>query len=245
MRVVGIIPARYASTRLPGKPLADLGGKTLIKRVYENSLQFGLDHIIVATDDQRIANEIPDHSVLTPADLESGTVRTAWVAKNIEADVVINIQGDEPFVHPGQIESLKKAFQNEEVEIATLCYQLKSLESLKNPATVKVVFNSRNQALYFSRSPIPFVRNVEEANWLSTHTFYKHIGIYAYRAETLQEIIKFSGSSLEKAESLEQLAWLENGFNIQVVETDKECFSIDTPQDLEKARTYIKQQAIQ
>lgn len=240
MKIIGIIPARFASTRLPGKPLADLAGKTLIKRVFENAVSFGLDDVFVATDDDRIAEEIGEKALMTSSDLHTGTLRCAQAAEKMDADVIINIQGDEPFVEKEQIDLLANAFHDPEVEIATLCYHLKSPEALMNPASVKVVINKNLEALYFSRSPIPFVRNHEVENWTSEHKYLKHVGIYAFRRDILNQVAKLKQEELEKAESLEQLAWMENGYRIKVLETDKECFSIDTPEDLEKARQQLE-----
>ncbi|MFY0671753.1 MAG: 3-deoxy-manno-octulosonate cytidylyltransferase [Bacteroidia bacterium] len=243
MKVAGIIPARLGSSRLASKPLQDLAGKPLIARVYENAQQFNLDSLIVATDHEAIANaveKVGGKALLTPAELPSGTYRCAHLAHEIEADVIINIQGDEPFLLKEQVTALIGAFKEEQTDIATLCYELKNTSYLDNPATVKVVKDQNNNALYFSRSPIPFIRNFDKNDWINQHRFYKHIGVYAFRKNVLLKIARYKQGALEQAESLEQLTWLENGHKIKLVETGNECLSIDTEEDLNKARALFR-----
>ncbi|MBI1183802.1 3-deoxy-manno-octulosonate cytidylyltransferase [bacterium] len=242
MKVAGIIPARLASSRLPNKPLQDLAGKTLIERVYENALGFGLDQLIVATDSEQIAEvieRIGGKVQLTPAELPSGTYRCAYLAPQVDADIIINIQGDEPFLLKQQVSDLLNAFADQATEIATLYYHLHEVESLQRAATVKVVMDKYKNALYFSRSPIPFVRNETVDKWTRVHRYFKHIGVYAFRKNTLLQVAQYDMGSLEKAESLEQLTWLENGHRIKMVETTEECISIDTAEDLQKALAYF------
>lgn len=236
MNILGVIPARFASTRFPGKPLVDIGGKTMIQRVYEQALQANLSKVIVATDDERIANEVKrfgGNFVMTSSAHESGTDRCAEVvAQQPSFDVVINIQGDEPFIDPKQINLLISCFKDDQVKLATLIKAIHQEEELLNSNIPKVVINNLQQAIYFSRHPIPYLRN---ADWKS-HQFYKHIGIYGYRATTLLEITKLKPSSLEIAESLEQLRWIENGYAIQTQLTDIETLAIDSPADLLKIK---------
>lgn len=244
MKVVGIIPARLGSTRLSRKPLRDLAGKPLIARVYQNAKSFGLDELVVATDSQEIVEAVETaggKALITPSELPSGTYRCAHLARDMEADVVINIQGDEPFLLEQQVGDLVKAFENPETEIATLCYPLLKAEYLSNPSIVKVVKDKNANALYFSRSPIPFVRNHEIEDWTNRHRFYKHIGVYAFRRSVLLKLAAYKQEALEQAESLEQLTWLENGHRIKMVETPDECMSIDTEQDLANAIRLYKQ----
>ncbi|MFI5452981.1 3-deoxy-manno-octulosonate cytidylyltransferase [Pedobacter sp. UC225_61] len=238
MKVLGIIPVRFASTRFPGKPLVDIGGKTMIQRVYEQALKSDLDKIVVATDDERIAAEVKrfgGNFILTNPNHQSGTDRCAEVVKKLpDFDVVINIQGDEPFIDPTQISLVSSCFDDENVELATLIKKIDEDTELLNTNIPKVVINSNQQAIYFSRHPIPFIRNAEKENWATAHQFYKHIGIYGYKTSTLLEITKLSPSSLELAESLEQLRWLENGYQIKTKITNIETIAIDTPEDLQK-----------
>ncbi|MFD0941464.1 3-deoxy-manno-octulosonate cytidylyltransferase [Pedobacter boryungensis] len=238
MKFLGIIPARFASTRFPGKPLVDIGGKTMIQRVYEQALKSDLDKVVVATDDERIATEIKRFGgdfILTSSNHQSGTDRCAEVAQKLPGfDVVINIQGDEPFINPAQISLVSSCFKDENVELATLIKEINEDSELFSTNIPKVVINSNQQAIYFSRHPIPFIRGAEKENWLKTHQFYKHIGIYGYKTTALLEITKLSPSSLELAESLEQLRWLENGYKIKTKITTIETIAIDTPEDLQK-----------
>lgn len=242
MKFIGIIPARYASTRFPGKPLADMKGKYMIQRVYEQARKV-LDHVCVATDDDRIFNAVQSFGgevVMTSAQHHSGTDRCFEAYRTLggHEDVVINIQGDEPFIKPEQIESLIACFDSPQIQIATLVRPFEAsegYEALANPNSPKVVLNERHEALYFSRSVIPYLRGVEPAEWLARHTYYKHIGMYGYRADVLGQITCLPQSSLELAESLEQLRWLQNGYTIKVGITTQETIGIDTPADLEKA----------
>ena len=242
MKFIGIIPARYASTRFPGKPLADMKGKYMIQRVYEQARKV-LDHVCVATDDDRIFNAVQSFGgevVMTSAQHRSGTDRCFEAYRTLggHEDVVRKIQGDEPFIKPEQIESRIACFDSPQIQIATLVRPFEAsegYEALANPNSPKVVLNERHEALYFSRSVIPYLRGVEPAEWLARHTYYKHIGMYGYRADVLGQITCLPQSSLELAESLEQLRWLQNGYTIKVGITTQETIGIDTPADLEKA----------
>jgi len=244
-RIIGIIPARYASTRFPGKPLVDIAGKTMIQRVYEQASKAeSLSKVVVATDDVRIADEVKRFGgefIFTSTNHQSGTDRCAEVIETLPGyDIVINIQGDEPFIEPAQIELLASCFTEEKVQLATLIKSIQSQESVYNPNSPKVVIDVNGRAMYFSRSPIPFIRNGEPGVWAEKHQFYKHIGIYGYRTESLKAITKLPPSSLEIAESLEQLRWIENGFYIQTKVTDLETVAIDTPEDLLKLNKLLK-----
>jgi len=247
MKFVGIIPARYASTRFPCKPLADLLGKPLIQRVYERVSNL-LDRVVVATDDERIFNAVREkggEAIMTSLNHTSGTDRCmeAYSKLKEEYDVIINIQGDEPFISPSQIELLKAAFLNPATQIATLVKPFSpddDFENLFNPNTIKVLLNSKNQAIYFSRSVIPYIRGKHHSEWLFTHVYYKHIGVYACKPQVLSEITSLPPSALEKAESLEQLRWIENGYTIQAMITNEETIGIDTPEDLEKAAKFLE-----
>lgn len=249
MKFLGIIPARYASTRFPAKPLAMLGGKTVIQRVYEQ-VKTKLEHAVVATDDERIKQAVEAFGgevVMTSPNHKSGTDRCYEALTKVggDYDVVINIQGDEPFIQASQLEAVMRCFVDAETQIATLVKPFKpenGYDALENVNSPKVVLNARSQALYFSRSIIPFQRNKERQEWLSGHTYYKHIGLYAYRCEVLKEITQLPQSSLEIAESLEQLRWLENGYVIKVGQTDVETIGIDTPEDLVHAEEFLKNQ---
>ena len=240
----GIIPARYASSRFPGKPLALIGNKPMIQRVYEQASKI-LDLVYVATDDKRILDTVKDFGgkvIMTSSVHQSGTDRCAEaITRIIEAthspiDVVINIQGDEPFIRPEQIGLLMKCFTGEDVKIATLVRRTEPGEDIFNINQPKVVLNTDGDAIYFSRAAIPFIRDIEQSNWSKKHTFYKHIGLYGYRTEILQKITLLARSSLEISESLEQNRWLENGFKIRTAVTIWETIGIDTPEDLEKAK---------
>jgi 3-deoxy-manno-octulosonate cytidylyltransferase (CMP-KDO synthetase) len=239
MATLGIIPARYASTRFPGKPLIDIAGKSMIQRVYEQACSSSsLDKVVIATDDERIINEVKRFGgefALTRNDHQSGTDRCAEVAEKFPGfAVIINIQGDEPYIDPVQIDLLSSCFKDPEVKLATLVKNIRDEEELFNQNIPKVVLNHRQQAIYFSRHTIPFLRNITQENWLKSHQFYKHIGIYGYTVETLLRITRLKPSSLELAESLEQLRWIENGYEIQTRITDMESIAVDTPEDLEK-----------
>ena len=243
MKVIGIIPARYASTRFPGKPLAILGGKTVIERVYEK-VSSVLSDCYVATDDERIYQAVMDfggRAVMTSANHKSGTDRIAEAMEKIggDYDVVVNVQGDEPFIHAEQIATLCHCFDDPETQIATLGKPFASMAETENPNSPKIVVDNRGFALYFSRSIIPFVRGVNRQEWLTHYPFLKHLGLYAYRKEVLREVTRLPQSSLEKAESLEQLRWLQNGYRIRVGITNQETVGIDTPEDLERAEKYL------
>ncbi len=243
MKFIGIIPARYASTRFPGKPLAILGGKTVIQRVYEQASSV-LEEAYVATDDERILQAVEKfggHAVMTRADHKSGTDRIEEAAEKIgtDADVIINIQGDEPFIQPSQIETLMRLFDNPTTQIGTLGKRFESMEATLNPNSPKIVTDLQGFALYFSRSVIPYVRGQEQGEWLRHYPYLKHLGLYAYRREVLREVTKLPQSPLEKAESLEQLRWLENGYRIRVGLTDVETVGIDTPDDLRRAEEFL------
>lgn len=241
MKFLGIIPARYASTRFPGKPLVKIHGTSMIMRVYERASEV-LDNVYVATDDKRIFDEVVENggkALYTSANHQSGTDRVNEAAQTLqgnglEFDVVINIQGDEPFIHPNQIKELMSCFENESNQLATLVKKITSLDELFNSNTPKVVVDSSSNAMYFSRSPIPFYRNDDKQEWLKYHSYFKHIGMYAYRVSVLKQITSIKPSSLEVAESLEQLRWLENGYKIKVAVTETESYGIDTPEDLNR-----------
>lgn len=244
MKFIGIIPARYASTRFPGKPLAVLGGKTVIQRVYEQATSV-LDETWVATDDDRIYQAVEafgGRAVMTRPDHKSGTDRIEEAAEKIgtDADVIINIQGDEPFIQPSQINTLMQLFDNTDTQIGTLGKKFESMEAAKSPNSPKIVTDLQGFALYFSRSVIPFVRGIEQEEWMTHFPYLKHLGLYAYRREVLREVTQLPQSPLELAESLEQLRWLENGYRIRVGLTDVETVGIDTPEDLQRAEEFIK-----
>jgi 3-deoxy-manno-octulosonate cytidylyltransferase (CMP-KDO synthetase) len=240
MSVLGIIPARYASTRFPAKPLADMGGKSMIRRVFEQAKKSKLlSKVIVATDHEEIFKHVVAFGgevCMTSTHHASGTDRCYEVLSKESSlfDYVINIQGDEPFIAPEQIDLLASLLDGK-TELATLIKKIDSPEQLFNPNLVKVVTNKNSEALYFSRSPIPYLRSKEQVEWITHHPYYKHIGMYAYRHDVLKEITQLEVSNLEKAESLEQLRWLENGYQIKVKETSIETMGIDTPEDLEEA----------
>ena len=247
MKFMAIIPARYASTRFPGKPLAVLGGKTVIQRVYEQVCSV-LDEVYVATDDQRIFQCVEGfggRAVMTRTDHKSGTDRIQEAVEKIgtDADVIINVQGDEPFIQPSQVETLMHLFDAPETQIGTLGKPFESLEAVENPNSPKIVTDVRGFALYFSRSVIPYISGVERTDWFGQYPFLKHLGIYAYRRDVLAEVTQLPQSSLEKAESLEQLRWLQNGYRIRVGLTDVETIGIDTPEDLQRAEVFLKSQS--
>ena len=240
MKFIAIIPARYASTRFPGKPLAMLGGKPVIERVYEQVAGV-LDDAVVATDDERIYNAVRAFGgrvEMTSPEHRSGTDRCweAYCRQGKEYDVVVNVQGDEPFIIPEQIESLIVRFEEPAVQIATLAKPFEKNDEIFDPNKVKVVFSANHTALYFSRNPIPYCRGVEREDWLAKTPFYKHVGMYAYRPEILKAVTSIPQGVLEQAESLEQLRWLENGYTIAVSITNHESIGIDTPEDLEKIK---------
>lgn len=247
MKFIAIIPARYASTRFPAKPLAMLGGKRVIERVYEQVAGV-LDDAVVATDDSRIYDAVKAFGgkvEMTSTAHRSGTDRCWEAYQKIgrDFDVVINVQGDEPFIQPSQLEALKSCFNDPNTDIATLVKPFAttdSIEALENPNSPKVVVDKDMHALYFSRSVIPYLRGVEKSEWLKKHTFYKHIGIYGFRAEVLKAVTSLPQSTLELSESLEQLRWIENGYKIGVGISDVETIGIDTPEDLARAEVFLK-----
>jgi 3-deoxy-manno-octulosonate cytidylyltransferase (CMP-KDO synthetase) len=245
MKFIVLIPARFQSTRFPGKPLALLGGKPVIQWVYENSAQ-ALDDVWVATDDVRIFKAVESFggkAVYTQSAHKSGTDRCAEAAlaleKEVQFDGVVNIQGDEPFVRAEQIRQLTECFDNN-TSIATLIREIDNADELFNPNRPKVVIDNHNNALYFSRSPVPHVRGEMEGNWHLYHQFWSHVGMYAYTKKVLQELTQLAPGKLEKAESLEQLRWLENGYRIKTAETQFQSIGIDTPADLQAAELLLK-----
>lgn len=248
MKFIGIIPARYASTRFPGKPLALLGGKPVIQHVYEKVAAV-LEAAYVATDDERIYDVVKSFGgqvVMTRTDHKSGTDRIEEAIEKIggEWDVVVNVQGDEPFVAKSQLDTICHCFDDPTTQIATLGKLFESMEAVQNPNSPKIVVDNMGFAMYFSRSVIPYVRGKEMSSWLTHYPFLKHLGIYAYRKDVLRQVTQLPQSSLEIAESLEQLRWLQNGFKIKVGTTDVETVGIDTPQDLERAEEFLKAQLL-
>ena len=246
MKFIAIIPARYASTRFPGKPLATLGGKSVIQRVYEQ-VSSVLDDVYVATDDQRIFQAVEafgGRAVMTSPNHKSGTDRIQEAITKIggQWDVVVNVQGDEPFIQASQIKTVCECFEDPETQIATLGKPFDDMEAVGNPNSPKIVVDNRHYAMYFSRSIIPFVRGKEKESWLQSYPFLKHLGLYAYRADVLAEITRLPQSSLELAESLEQLRWLQNGYRIKVGLTDVETVGIDTPEDLARAEEFFRKE---
>lgn len=246
MKFIGIIPARYASTRFPGKPLALLGGRPVIQHVYEKAVA-AIGVAYVATDDQRIFEVVKafgGQAVMTRSDHQSGTDRIEEACEKIgtDADVIINIQGDEPFIAVSQIETLEGLFNHPQTQIGTLGKRFESMEAVMNPNSPKIVTDKTGFALYFSRSVIPYIRGKEQDCWINHFPYLKHLGIYAYRRETLYEITHLQSSSLELAESLEQLRWLENGYRIRVGITEVETVGIDTPEDLQRAEAFLLKQ---
>lgn len=247
MKVVGIIPARYASTRFPGKPLAVIKGKTMIRRVCEQAWKSKLDAVVVATDDVRIADEVMSFGgqyVMTDPNHRSGTDRCREALDLFENQyaAVVNIQGDEPFIDPRQINLLVDLISRDDTQLASLAKRIEDEDDLFSPNAVKVVMDKEGKALYFSRNPIPFMRNVERTEWLNKGVFYQHIGIYAYKAEALRQVARLQPTALELAESLEQLRWLENGLSIRMAVTKSVNVSIDTPEDLAKAEHFAENQ---
>ena len=247
LRFTGIIPARYASSRFPGKPLVMIGNKTMIQRVYEQAAKI-LDSVWVATDDDRIYQSVKSFggkAVMTSPDHLSGTDRCAEAITHIcetsgnDVDVVVNIQGDEPFIRPEQISLLMSCFNDESVELATLVRETERGEDIFNPNQPKVVLDSKGNALYFSRTAIPYIRDTEMSHWSEKHVYYKHIGLYAYKTGTLRKITLLRRSYLEIAESLEQNRWIENGYRIRTAVTKWESLGIDTPEDLERAKSFL------
>lgn len=247
IQFIGIIPARYASTRFPGKPLALLAGKPVIEHVYRR-VEEALGTAYVATDDERIAQATRDFggkAVMTRADHKSGTDRIAEALEKIgsKANVVVNVQGDEPFITKRQIETLCHCFDDQQTHIATLGKPFENMEAVENPNSPKIVTDLKGFALYFSRSVIPYVRGIGQKEWIDHFPYLKHLGIYAYRTDVLREITQLPQSPLEKAESLEQLRWLQAGYRIKVGITDEETVGIDTPEDLVRAERFLNERA--
>ncbi len=250
MKVIGIIPSRYASTRFPSKPLSMIKGKTMIQRVWEQACKSKLDAVVVATDDMRIADEVLKFGgqyVLTDPNHRSGTDRCREALYMVEGqyDAVINIQGDEPFIDPDQINQVIELISCDDTQLASLAKRIDDEEDLFSPNVVKVVMDKQGNALYFSRNPIPFMRNLDHDKWLQKGVFYKHIGLYAYKTGALCQIAEMQSTALETAESLEQLRWLENGLRIRMGITQHESLSIDTQKDLEKAMRFAQNQLIE
>ncbi len=243
-KAIGIIPARYASSRLPGKPLADINGKPLIRRVWEAvSGSKLLSEVIIATDDKRImeaCKEFGAKVVMTPAELPSGTDRIAAACKDNDADIIVNIQGDEPMINGDSIDNLISEFTKSDADVATMYKKIDNSDDIFDPSVVKVVFSDNKKALYFSRSPIPYIRDVDKCEWIRSNDYFKHIGIYAYRRKALIDFTELKQSQLEKMESLEQLRLLQRGYSYLCVETKDSMLGVDTPNDLEKAREYFK-----
>lgn len=251
MKFTAIIPARYASTRFPAKPLAMLGGKPVIQRVYEQVSKVFSD-LYVATDDERIFNAVQSfggNAIMTRSDHKSGTDRCyeAFCKSGSKADVVVNVQGDEPFIQPSQLETIKSLFNSPETDIATLVKPFPEgcpFQVVDNPNSPKVVVDDNWNALYFSRSVIPYLRGVPQEEWTSRQIYYKHIGLYAFRADVLRQVTELSQAPLEKAESLEQLRWLSAGYRIKTGTTQVETIGIDTPEDLQAAELFLKQNSL-
>ncbi|MBQ8703454.1 MAG: 3-deoxy-manno-octulosonate cytidylyltransferase [Bacteroidales bacterium] len=252
MKVLAIIPARYASTRFPGKPLAELAGESIISRVYHRVRRTdGIEDVVVATDDESICDHVESFAeegavMMTSDEHRSGTDRCGEVVSRLARqgysyDVILNVQGDEPFVEPDQLQALMACFSNPEVQIATLATRVRKADELLSENNVKVVRAADGRALYFSRQPIPFCRGAEPKQWLDRFEYLKHVGIYAFRADVLPELCRLASGPLEEAEKLEQLRWLEAGYSIQVELTDHANIGIDTPDDLAAAEQYLKQ----
>ena len=243
MKIIGVIPARYKSSRFPGKPLVDICGKPMIWWVYQQAKKVPeFDEVYVATDDDRIEAACKEHDmkvIMTSDKHETGSDRVAEVATKVEGDLFVNIQGDEPFVSEEQLSLISGCFDEPSTQIATLVKAFAPHEDIFNSNSPKVVLSADGHALYFSRSAIPFLRGVEPSQWQSSHTYYKHIGLYAYRSDVLRKITALPQGILERCESLEQLRWLENGYRIRTAVTMTESLAIDTPQDLQAAVDYM------
>lgn len=244
LKTAVVIPARYASTRFPGKPLVEIEGTSMIQRVYQQASQCSeVNEVIVATDDERIFNHVKGFGgqvQMTAATHQSGTDRCAEVANGLDVDLLVNVQGDEPFIDPEQIKQLIGLFQRADCQIGTLVAQVTTLQELQDPNRVRVVRDVNDKALYFTRSTIPYLRNAPHDNWHLERPYYKHVGIYAYRKNVLQQIAQLPASGLEIAEGLEQLRWLENGYSIYTALTSSESPCIDTPQDLELLKDWLQ-----
>jgi 3-deoxy-manno-octulosonate cytidylyltransferase (CMP-KDO synthetase) len=244
-RVIGIIPARFDSTRFPGKPLVSINGTSMIQRVYEQAKKSnGLTKVYVATDDERIeahVNAFGGNVLMTSSKHRTGTERVSEVVERLQQhdpghpwDVVVNIQGDEPYINPVQIDLLIDSFRDKDVQIATLIHQIQSVTELTDPNVIKVITDKTNRAICFSRAALPYMRGVDVNEWIQHHTYFKHIGLYAYRSQVLEIISRLKPSPVEIAESLEQMRWIENGFSIHTEITDIDSVSVDTPEDLLK-----------
>jgi 3-deoxy-manno-octulosonate cytidylyltransferase (CMP-KDO synthetase) len=245
VRVIAIIPARYGSQRLPAKPLADICGKPMVQHVYERTAKAKLvNAVFVATDDERIATVVQKfggQAVLTPASLQTGTDRIAYATRSLpNADIIVNVQGDEPVIEPAMIdEAVAPLIHDSSIQVGTLVRKIESAAELTNPGIVKVVLDRENNGIYFSRSPIPFGRDLEQNDWLKHHTYYKHFGLYVFRSDFLKRFTEMAQTPLEKAEKLEQLRILENGFKIRCTATSFDSITVDTQEDLEKVRTIV------
>lgn len=250
MKITGVIPARFASTRFPGKPLTEINGKSMIRRVYEQSLKSKLiDRVLVATDDKRIYCHVRDfggEAVLTSVKHNSGTDRINEAVKNITCDIAVNIQGDEPFIHPDNIDkAIEPLLKDRKLNVSTLAIKIREISEIKDPNTVKVIFDINNYAIYFSRGILPYDRKIieQESGSIKTEKYFKHIGLYVYRKKFLGEFVKMKKSYLEEAEKLEQLRILENGEKIKVIVTNKNSLAVDTPEDLESLKIYFKKKS--
>ena len=252
MNVFGIIPARYASTRFPGKPLVQLNGKSMVEWVYHRASK-AFDMVAVATEDERIADEVRRFGgrvVMTSPDHRSGTDRCAEALlimqeeMGVQADVVVNVQGDEPFIEPALLTSLAACFKDESTQIATVVKPFENISDLLNPNNVKAVMTVTGRAVYFSRSPIPYVRGYEQDKWLTRHSFYRHLGLYGYRSEILSQLTQLTPSPLEITESLEQNRWIENDYYIRILQTQGDNIAIDTPEDLIHAQKWLAEKQI-
>lgn len=249
MRIICVIPARYQSSRLPGKPMKSIAGFPMIQWTYTRArLANVFDRVIVATDHREIfefVHKIGGESVMTPAELASGTDRVAYVAKELEAHVFVNLQGDEPLISPVLLKQVCMPYQDPQTQITTAISKITNSADLQNPAVVKVVHNKNSEAMYFSRSAIPFIRDeMKNTQKILEHTFYRHIGIYTYRKEVLEAVAALPESGLEKAEKLEQLRFIEAGYKIRTVITDYESISVDTQNDLAKINLFVKKNKI-
>ncbi len=247
--IVGIIPARFASTRLMGKPLADIGGKPMIQHTYNSAKKSKLlDKVIIAVDDEKVLQVVKSfgaEAYMTPKDCASGSDRIAFVAEKIpDAEIIVNIQGDEPFIKGKMIDqAIEPLWIDNKVSLSTLARRITNVEEMKSPAVVKVVFDYHNYAMYFSRSPIPFVRDARtNLEKVQSADIFKHIGLYVYRRETLLKFTTLKPTDLEQIEKLEQLRFLENGFKMKIVVTEYDSLSVDTPRDLELARRFLDRQ---
>ena len=240
MKFIGIIPARYTSTRFPGKPLVEIHGKSMIQRVYEQCVKAELDQVVVATDDSRIFEHIKSFGgevIMTSDQHQSGTDRIAEAAEKLNLGseaIVLNIQGDEPFINPEDIKLLGDCFTDEGTQIATLVKKIKDVDTLTNPNSPKVVLDIKKQALYFSREAIPHLRGYDKKDWLEQKDYFQHLGIYAFKHAILKEVSQLKSSPLEQSEGLEQLRWLENGYSIHTAEITSECIAVDSPEDLKR-----------